>query len=111
MKISEKRKYIRHDALHLLDYTVIDGDGNPGAYSMGRTLDVCLDGLRLETTTPLHTDTRIRLTVGFEDQLIDVEGRTTHTSPQSDDRFISGVSFSRVSKNGRKLLIKYLKDS
>lgn len=107
MKISEKRKYTRRDALHLLDYTVIDGDGNPGSYSMGRTLDVCIDGLRLETTTPLHTDTKLRLTVGFQDQLIDVEGKTTHTSPYND-RYIAGVSFSRVSKNGRRFLSKYL---
>lgn len=107
MKISEKRKYIRHDAQHLLDYTIIDDNGNPGRYSMGRTLDVCLDGLKLETAQPMHTDTRVMLTIEVNDNLIDVEGRTTHTSPQSD-RFISGVSFSRVSKNGRRLLNRYL---
>lgn len=107
MKISEKRKYVRYDSQHLLDYIILDTNGNPGRYSMGRTLDVCLDGLKLETAQPLHTDTRIRLTVGVDDDLIDVEGRTTHTSPQSD-RFISGVSFSKVSKNGRKVLSKYL---
>lgn len=73
---------------------------------MGRTLDLCLDGLRLETTHPMHTDTKIQMTVGLDGHLIDVEGKTTHTSPQ-ENRYISGVSFSRVSKNGRKILTKY----
>ncbi len=103
----EQRKFRRHEARHLLDYLIIDGDGNPGTYSMGRTLDVCVDGLRLETIQPLHTDTRLRITVGVEGNLIDLEGRTTHSSP-SENRYISGVSFLRVSKDGRRTLNKYI---
>ena len=83
MKQREKRKFIRYDSLHLLDYLVLDEEGKPGIYSMGRTIDVSLDGLKLETTNPFPPNTRLLITVGIEDDLIDLEGQTTHAHPQT----------------------------
>lgn len=103
----EQRKFIRYDALHLLDYLVLDEEGIPGTYSMGRTIDVSVDGLKLETTTALQTDTRLLITLGIEDDLVDLEGRTTHAHPQ-DGRFISGITFLKISKEGRRVLAKYV---
>jgi hypothetical protein len=103
----EQRKFIRYDALHLLDYLVLDEEGNPGTYSMGRTIDVSVDGLKLETTTALKTATRLLITLGIEDDLVDLEGRTTHAHPQ-DGRYISGITFLKISKEGRRVLAKYV---
>lgn len=107
MKQREHRKFIRYDALHLLDYLVLDEDGNPGLYSMGRTIDVSVDGIKLETIYPLNAETRLLLTIGLEDDLIDLEGRTTHAAP-CDGRFISGVTFLKITKNGRRIFAKYV---
>ncbi len=107
MKKREQRKFIRHDSLHLLDYIVLDEEGNPGIYSMGRTIDVSVDGIKLETTIPLATDTRLLITLGIEDDLVELEGRTTHAHPQ-DGRYISGVTFLKISRNGRRVLSKYV---
>ncbi len=107
MKQREQRKFIRYDSLHLLDYIVLDEDGNPGTYSMGRTIDVSIDGIKLETTTPLKTDTRVLITVGIEDDLVDLEGKTTHAHPV-DGRYVSGVTFLKITKNGRRILTKYV---
>jgi hypothetical protein len=102
----EKRKFIRYDALHLLDYIVIDDEGNPGTYSMGRTIDVSIDGLKLDTTNPLKIDSRLLITIGIEDDLIDLEGRITHTAAHRD-RFVSGVTFLKIDKDGERILLKY----
>jgi hypothetical protein len=107
MKPREQRKFIRYDALHLLDYLVLDEDGQAGAYSMGRTIDVSIDGLKLETIYPLKTNTRLLVTVGLEDDLISLEGQTTHASP-CDGRFVSGITFLRITKDGRRILAKYV---
>ncbi len=107
MKQREQRKFIRYDSLHLLDYLVLDEDGNPGVYSMGRTIDVSIDGLKLETTTPFKADTRLRITVGIEDDLVDLEGRTTHSMPV-DGRYVSGITFLKITKNGRRVFAKYV---
>lgn len=103
----EQRKFIRYDSLHLLDYLVQDEEGNPGVYSMGRTIDVSVDGLKLETTTPLKTNTRLFITVGIEDDLVDLEGRTTHALPL-DGRYISGITFLKITKEGRRVFAKYV---
>ncbi len=107
MKQTEQRRFIRYDALHLLDYVILDEKGNTGDYSMGRTIDVSIDGIKLETSTPLKIDTRLLITVGLEDDLVDLEGTTTHTSPH-DGRFISGVGFIKISKDGRRIFAKYV---
>ena len=107
MKQREQRKFIRYDSLHLLDYQLLDEEGNPGIYSMGRTIDVSIDGLKLETTTEIKIDTRLLITVGIEDDLVDLEGRTTHSMPH-DGRFIAGITFLKITKNGRRVLAKYV---
>ncbi len=106
MKKREQRRFIRYDSLHLLDYLVLDEEGRPGQYSMGRTIDVSIDGLKLETAYPLQPDTRLLITVGIEEDLIDLEGRTTHSTPR-DGRFVSGITFMKISKEGRRIFAKY----
>jgi hypothetical protein len=103
----EQRKFIRYESLHLLDYVVLDEEGNHGTYSMGRTIDVSIDGLKLETTSPFKNDTRLLITLGIEDDLVDLEGRTTHFHPQ-DGRYISGIAFLKISKSDRRVLAKYV---
>ncbi len=107
MKTREQRKFIRYDALHLLDYTVLDDNGESGVYSMGRTIDVSVDGIKLETNSPLKVNARLLITVGLEDDLVDLEGKITHMTPH-DGRFISGVVFLKISKNGRRVFTKYV---
>lgn len=107
MKIRNHRKFIRYDALHLLDYVVLDEEGKEGDYSMGRTIDVSIDGIKLETVSPFKAGTRLLITVGLEDDLINLEGRVAHSAPR-DGRFLSGVTFLKITKDGRRILGKYV---
>ncbi len=107
MKPQELRKFIRYDSLHLLDYIVLDKEGETSTYSMGRTIDVSIDGIKLETSYPLSPDSRLLITVGLEDDLVDLEGRTTHGTP-CDGRYVSGVTFIKISRNGRRVFAKYV---
>jgi hypothetical protein len=107
MKIRNHRKFIRYDALHLLDYLVLDEEGKAGDYSMGRTIDVSIDGIKLETIYPFKAGTRLLITVGLEDDLINLEGQVTHSAPR-DGRFLSGVNFLKITKDGRRILGKYV---
>ena len=106
MADGEKRKFIRCDSLHLLDYLVIEPDGVEGRYSMGRTLDVSLNGLKMETTYELPRDAELQITVGLEDDLIDLVGRVVYTTHKSG-RHISGIEFIRMSPEGRRVFQLY----
>jgi hypothetical protein len=106
MAHGEKRKYIRWDSIHLLDYVVIDPDGSRGRYSMGRSLDVSLNGVKLETVHRLPAEAVLEITVGIEDDLIDLTGRVTHTNTRGG-RYVSGVEFVKMSAEGRRIFRLY----
>ena len=106
MTETEKRRFIRYDALHLLDYNVMARDGSKGIYSMGRTLDVSIDGIRMEIRDQLKPGTLLLVTVGLEDNLIELLGEVTHTESKAG-RYISGISFQRMTKEGRVIFTRY----
>jgi hypothetical protein len=106
MSQGEKRKFIRWDAIHLLDYIVIDPDGSEGPYSMGRTLDVSLNGIKLETAYEIPLEANLEITVGIEEDLVDLVGRVTHTS-EKGGRYVSGIEFVKMSAEGRRVFRLY----
>ncbi len=107
MAHGEKRKFIRWDAIHLLDYIVLDPeDGSEGLYSMGRTLDVSLNGIKMETPYELPLEAELEITVGIEEDLVDLIGRVTHSSKKGG-RFVSGIEFVKMSAEGRRVFRLY----
>ena len=109
MTHGEKRKFIRLDSIHLLDYLVVDTEGTKGRYSMGRTLDVSVNGLKLETVYPLSSMDNLEITVGVEEDLVDLLARVTHTQ-QEGERFVSGLEFIKMSSEGRRVFRKYTEE-
>lgn len=106
MSHGEKRKFIRLDALHLLDYIVLDRDRSRGRYSMGRTLDVSVNGIKMETAYPLSLEDTLEITVGIEEDLVDLEGRITYSQPEGD-RHVSGIEFIKMSGESRRVFRRY----
>ena len=106
MTHGEKRKFIRWDSIHLLDYIVLDQDGSEGRYSMGRTLDVSLNGLKLETAYEIPLEAELEITVGIEEDLVDLVGRVTHKSLKGG-RHVSGIEFVKMSAEGRRVFRLY----
>lgn len=107
MPLYEKRKFIRLEALHLLDYLILNKDGSSGTYSMGRTLDVSADGIKLETNQPIPYDTELLITLGIEDNLVDIIGRVTYCQTLKG-RYNSGIVFLKIDKAARKIVTDYV---
>jgi len=106
MAPTEQRRFIRKNALHLLDYLVIDKNGQQTTYSMGRTLDVSENGLKLETTEQITKGDTLLITIGLEDDLIDLRGEVIHTEIEAQ-RHITGIEFQDISEEGRRIFRKY----
>ncbi len=102
----EKRQFIRLDSLHLLDYLIIDQEGRQTTYSMGRTLDVSNNGLKLETTQPISPKDTLLITIGLEDDLIDLVGEAKYCKEKAN-RYTTGIEFSDISDEGRRIFEKY----
>ena len=104
---TERRQYIRPEALNLLDYLVVDEQGRQGEYSMARTLNVSKGGILMETHMPLPQGQQVMITLGLKDQLIDVMGRIVYTTNASG-RYQNGVEFFHVSDNDKRVLDDYV---
>lgn len=109
MTPAEKRKFIRLDTLHLLDYVIIDKDGNECGYSMARTLDVSINGIKMETVEQIPLDITLVITLGIEDNLIDIAGTPVYSEP-SDNRYQSGIEFDKVEAGDRDVLRRYVNE-
>jgi hypothetical protein len=107
MDNSDKRNFIRLDSLHLLDYLTIDREGRQTTYSMGRTLDVSEHGLKLEVTNAIAPGDTLLITIGLEEDLVDLTGEVIHCD-ESASRYILGVEFSEISDEGNRILNKYV---
>jgi hypothetical protein len=103
---TEHRHSLRKKSLHLLDYLIIDQNGLQTTYSMGRTLDVSENGLKLETTQEISKGDTLLITIGIEDELIELRGEVVHTETL-DKRYIGGIEFQDISPEGRRIFKKY----
>lgn len=95
------------DSLHLLDYLIIDREGRQTTYSMGRTLDVSEHGLKLEITQPVSSGDTLRITIGLENDLINLTGEVKYCKKTSN-RYTIGIEFSDISDAGIRILKKYI---
>lgn len=95
------------DSLHLLDYLVIDREGRQTTYSMGRTLDVSEHGLKMEVTQPVASGDTLLVTVGIEDDLIDLMGEVKYSRKVSG-HYTIGIEFSEISDEGVRVLKNYI---
>ena len=104
---SERRRYIRPEALNLLDYIVVDEKGRQGEYSMARTLNISKGGILIETHRLLPLGQQVMITLGLEDQLIDVMGRIVYAT-SSSVRQQQGIEFFHVSDSDKRILDTYV---
>ena len=104
---TERRRYLRPEALNLLDYLVVDAQGRQGEYSMARTLNVSKGGILMETHIPLPRGQQVMITLGLHDQLIDVMGRIVYTAEESG-RFQNGIEFFHLTDGDKRILDRYV---
>jgi len=106
---TERRRFIRPEALNLLDYLVVDDQGRQGEYSMGRTLNISEGGILMETHIPLPIGEQVMITLGLEDTLVDVMGRILYATYVAG-RHQNGIEFSNVAAGDKKTLDQYVEE-
>jgi c-di-GMP-binding flagellar brake protein YcgR len=107
MTAKEKRKFIRIDSLNL-SYVLVDGNDDEEKQTMGRTLNVSEAGIRLETAVPVELDSTLTLTIGLEEDLVDIKGKVVHSSKDEGDRYQLGVKFLDKGEKASKILKKFI---
>ena len=109
MANEDKRRFPRFNSLNL-SYVLVDGEGDEvERQTMGRTLDVSEVGIRLETHLPVGVGRELLLSVGLEDDLLDIRGRVIHSSRNREGKHELGVEFLDKDAAASEILIKFIK--
>jgi c-di-GMP-binding flagellar brake protein YcgR len=109
MSTQEKRRNYRIDSLNLISYACQDENGNLIQQGMGRTLNVSETGLLLETHTEIESQYPISLTIGLEDDLVEIKGQIVHSKKNQEGKFESGIRFFELDEQSRVLLTIFIK--
>lgn len=75
---------------------------------MARTLNVSEGGILMETHIPLPMGQQVMITLGLEDELVDVMGRIVYMTYEAG-RHQNGIEFFHVAENDKKALDRYIK--
>ncbi len=105
----ERRESTRKDSLNFLDYVVLDQDGLVVDQGMGRTRNVSEKGLLLQTHVPLEDYHTVLITLGLEDEVVELKGTVVHEEFCPDEGICSGIEFTQINDSERAVLQKYLK--
>ena len=109
MENQDRRESERKDSLNFLDYVVLDQNGQVVDQGMGRTRNVCEKGLMLQTHVPLEDYHTVLLTLGLEDEVVELKGSVVHEEFCPDEGICSGIEFTEIDERGRRILQKYLR--
>ncbi len=104
----ERRSAARLDSKNLISYISLDKNNHKSGQGMGRTLNISENGILLETYVPVDPDGSISLTMGLEEEIMDIEGKITFSNKKEDGKFETGVHFYKPDEEKRRFLRHYI---
>ena len=93
METENKRSFPRVNTLNLISFECRDADGLVIQQGMGRTINLSEAGILLETHVPLALDMSVNMSIGFEEDLGEIEGKVVHCKPSQQETFETGIKF------------------
>ena len=107
MATIEKRKHARINSLNL-SYVCLDENNEIVKQGMGRSLNVSESGILLETHFPIDDQHIVTLTLGLEEDLVDIKGRPIHTRKNDAGKYEVGIEFLKSNEKTRESLKKFI---
>ena len=108
MKIQEKRKHARIDSLNM-SYICLDEDKKIVKQGMGRTLNVSESGILLETHFAVDLNYTVMLTIGLEEEIIEIKGKPVHSKKNNQGLHEVGIQFQDTNETIIKTIKKFVK--
>lgn len=101
---SERRRFVRIESLNLLSYSLCVDDKIESYGQMGRTLDVSLGGLLIQTNETFPIGTILEIKIGIKENIIRVLGRIVHSREVDEGLYDLGIEFVNVSDTDKKII-------
>jgi len=104
----ERRSASRLDSKNLISYICLDKNNHKTGQGMGRTLNISENGIMLETHVPIDPDGSMSLTIGLEEELMDIDGEITFSKKKEDGKYETGIHFRKQDEEKRRFLRHYI---
>ena len=108
MNRQDRRKAPRSDSINLLHYACLDGENKPWHQGMGRTLNVSVSGLKMETHEPIESERLVLFGLGLGNDLVDIRCKIVYSHETAPGRFESGIQFMLMDAAAAKILHQYI---
>ena len=105
----EKRKYERSNLFNLVSFTCLDEKGDTVQQGMGRTLNITEAGILLETNVDIELEQICFITIGFDDDTLDLRGKVTYCNNGKEKKFNMGIQFLETDRADILILRQYIK--
>lgn len=105
----ERRRHIRIDSINLLNYSCFDGEDHMMEQGMGRTLNVSVSGILLETTSKLDLNGVVYVTIAFDEDLFSVKGTVVRQKETGENIYEMGIEFTDLDEGQQEYLLEYVK--
>lgn len=98
----------RIDSKNLVAYSCINDSGAVVKQGMGRTLNVSEGGILLEIHNPIESGTQLSLSIGFEEEVCDIQAKVVYMLAGDDGMYKCGMSFQDVTEETAVILKKFI---
>ena len=108
--MAEKNKRVndRISSKNLLSYVCTDENNKIVETGMGRTLNVSKSGIMLETHNHIDNNLNVLLSIGLEENLIDIKGKIGHSKSDDKGKYNIGIQFVGLNEKARLQLSKFI---
>jgi hypothetical protein len=103
----ERRRAKRFYALYLLDYEIVGSSGEVLGQGVARTLNIGKYGLRLETDEFFEVGQKVRITLGLQNNLVQMTGRVVNSIPENNELCSTGIAFVVFEEHDRQIYQEY----
>ena len=107
MTAKDKRKHKRIPSLNL-SYICLDENNNIVKQGMGRTLNISESGILLETQFPIELEYLVIMSIGLQEDLLEIKGKPIHTRSNETGEFEVGIEFLEPDQDAIQLLKNFI---
>ena len=107
--MEERRQAGRIDSLNLVHVTCFDENGKAVIQGIGRTINVSEKGILLETHFEIDADEKYEISIGLEDEIVDIQAQVVHFQHGEKDKFLVGLSFGELDEQTLSKLREFIR--
>ena len=104
-----KRKNPRVKTSNGVSYICIDENGNGIDQGMGKTIDISLGGILLETSVLIESKYILLATIDLKGNLIEIRGKVAYSRKIESREFLNGIQFLETPERQIKIIAEFIK--